>query len=207
VESLLLGAVRRFRARRMARFARRFGITAKTRILDVGGTALNWSLLPVQPRVVFLNTDREQRDPGFVWVIGDGCTLPFRDRAFDIVFSNSVIEHVGSPERQRQFAAEIARAGHHYWVQTPNRAFPVEPHLLTPFLHWLPRRVQSWIAPRFTIWSLLVRPTPDRHAFYIRHWLDDIRLLSPADLRRLFPGATLIRERFLGLSKSLVATR
>lgn len=191
----------------MASFALRFGITKRTRILDVGGTALNWSLLPVRPEVVFLNTDREYRDPGFVWTIGDGCRLPFRDQAFDIVFSNSVIEHVGSPDRQRAFAAEIARVGRRYWVQTPNRGFPIEPHLLTPFLHWLPRPAQAWIAPRFTFWSLLVRPTPDRHAFYIRHWLDDIRLLGPADLARLFPGATLIRERLLGLTRSLVATR
>ena len=191
----------------MARFARTFGITAETRILDVGGTALNWSLLPVRPRVIFLNTSREERDPGFIWTIGDGCALPFRDGAFDIVFSNSVIEHVGSPVRQRQFAAEIARTGRRYWVQTPDRGFPVEPHLLTPFLHWLPRRAQRAIAPRFTVWSLLVRPSPDRHAFYIRHWLDDIRLLNASDLARMFPGATVIRERFLGWTKSLIATR
>jgi len=191
----------------MARFAQTFELTSETRILDVGGTALNWSLLPVRPRVVFLNTSREQRDEGFVWTIGDGCALPFRDQAFDIVFSNSVIEHVGSPERQRRFAAEIARTGRRYWVQTPDRGFPVEPHLLTPFLHWLPRRAQRLIAPRFTIWSLLVRPSADRHDFYIRHWLEDIRLLSAADLGRMFPGARVIRERFLGWTKSLIATR
>jgi hypothetical protein len=207
VEGLIEGVIRLFRARRMRRFARRFGITAETTILDVGGTALNWSLLPVRPRIVFLNTGREQRDAGYTWIIGDGCALPFRNQSFEIAFSNSVIEHVGSPERQRRFAAEIARVGRRYWVQTPNRAFPVEPHLLTPFLHWLPARMQRWLAPRFTVWKLLVRPSADRRDFYIRHYLDDIRLLGAADLQELFPGARLIRERLFGLSKSLIATR
>jgi 2-polyprenyl-3-methyl-5-hydroxy-6-metoxy-1,4-benzoquinol methylase len=65
---------------------------------------------------------------------------PSAARSFDIVFSNSVIEHVGDAESQQQFAHEIARVGRAYWVQTPNRRFPVEPHLLTPFLHFLPTR-------------------------------------------------------------------
>ncbi|HZU26178.1 MAG TPA: methyltransferase domain-containing protein [Bryobacteraceae bacterium] len=207
MEKLLEQVIRRFRERRMRGFARRFRITPETTILDVGGTSLNWSLLPVTPRIVFLNTDRVVPAPGFQWVIGDGCALPFRDGAFDIAFSNSVIEHVGSPARQAAFAAEIARVGRRYWVQTPNRRFPVEPHLLTPFLHWLPRPLQRWLAPRFTLWSALIRPSLDRRAFYIQHYLNDIRLLSAADLTRLFPGALVIRERLLGLTKSLIATR
>jgi len=207
VEKVLVRALQAFRRRRMDAFARQLGITAETWILDVGGTALNWDLLPVRPQVVFLNTGREYRSPGYRWVIGDGCQLPFRDQSFDIAFSNSVIEHVGAPDRQRLFASEIARVGRRYWVQTPNRLFPVEPHLLTPFLHWLPARVQNAIAPRFTVWSALVRPSADRRDFYIRHYLEDIRLLSAADVRRLFPGTKLIRERLLGITKSLIATR
>jgi hypothetical protein len=35
--------------------------------------------------------------------------------------------------------------------------------------------------------------------------IDSIRLLTARDVRRLFPGATLWRERFLGLTKSIVA--
>src|SRR5581483_4758081 len=159
-------------------FAQRFGITNETTLLDVGGTALNWSLLPARPRIVFLNTERVDPATGSEWVIGDGCALPFPDSAFDVAFSNSVIEHVGSPARQAAFAAEIARVGRRYWVQTPARTFPVEPHLLTPFLHWLPRRFQRWLAPKFTIWSTLIRPSPDRRVFYIQHYLDDIRLLN-----------------------------
>jgi hypothetical protein len=193
----------------MRRFARTFAVTNETRILDVGGTPFNWQLLDVHPRVTIVNMPRarEAFDAQFRSVFADGRALPFRDCSFDIVFSNSVIEHVGDPESQRQFANEIARVGQAYWVQTPNRYSPVEPHLLTPFLHFLPAALQRRIARKFTVWSLIERPTPDRWEFYIEHYLRDIRLLDAADLRRLFPRAKIVRERFGGLTKSLIAVR
>ncbi len=193
----------------MRRFARAFGVTAETRILDVGGTPFNWSLLDVRPLVTIVNMPRarEAFDAQFQSVFADGRALPFPGRSFDIVFSNSVIEHVGNFESQQQFAAEIARVGRAYWVQTPNRSFPVEPHLLTPFLHFLPARWQRRIARNFTVWAMIERPTPDRREFYIEHYLRDIRLLDAATLQRLFPGANIVRERFGGLTKSLVAVR
>ena len=191
----------------MRRFARTFAVTNETRILDVGGTPFNWSLLNVHPRVTIVNMPRarEAFDAQFRSVFADGRALPFSDRSFDIVFSNSVIEHVGDPESQRHFASEIARVGRSYWVQTPNRRFPVEPHLLTPFLHFLPARWQRRIARKFTVWAMIERPTPDRWEFYIEHYLRDIRLLDAADLRRLFPGAKVVHERLGGLTKSLIA--
>ncbi|MGO9256932.1 MAG: methyltransferase domain-containing protein [Bryobacteraceae bacterium] len=196
-----------FRRRRMARFAREFALTPETRVLDVGGTPDCWRFLPVQPKLVFLNTPRAKEEVGesAVWVAGDGRLLPFADRAFDIVFSNSVIEHVGGADSQRRFATEVKRVGRGYWVQTPNRWFPVEQHLLTPLIHWLPKRWQRAIVPRFTVWSLVVRVTKDRRQFYLEHYLNDVKLLSEGELKGLFPGARLIRERFCGWSKSLIA--
>lgn len=201
--------MRAFRKRRMEQFATAMGITASTRVLDVGGTPLNWRLLDVRPRVTLLNTPRAQEpaEPGFEWVAANGCELPFRDRSFSIVFSNSVIEHVGSHEDQRRFAAEVRRVGIRYWVQTPNRWFPVEPHLLTPGLHFLPRQAQSALTRRWTVWDAVERPSPDRRAFYIEHYLNDIRLLDAAELARLFPDGRLWRERWLGLTKSLIVAR
>jgi len=198
---------RRFRARRMGRFAREFAITAETRVLDIGGTPECWSLLSAPPRLTLLNTPRARADlAGAVsWVAGDGRCLPFRDRSFDIVFSNSVIEHVGDAASQQQFAREVARVGRRYWVQTPNRLFPVEQHLLTPLIHWLPRTWQRSIVPRFTVWSAIMRVTPDRRDFYLQHYLRDIRLLTFRELRGLFPHARVIRERFCGITKSLIA--
>ena len=196
-----------FRRRRMRRFVREFQVTSQTRILDIGGTPDCWELIAEWPRVTLLNTPRAKDDlRGAVsWVAGDGRALPFRDGAFDIVFSNSVIEHVGDAASQERFAREVARVGRAYWVQTPNRWFPVEQHLLTPFVHWLPRSWQRAIVPRFTVWSVVVPVSPDRRRFYLEHYLSDVRLLSAGELRGLFPGARLIRERVLGWTKSLIA--
>ncbi|MBZ5724948.1 MAG: class I SAM-dependent methyltransferase [Acidobacteriia bacterium] len=198
-----------FRRARMRRFAREFAITAQTRVLDIGGTPDCWRLLPAMPRLTLLNTPRAKDELAGAagWVAGDGRRLPFRDAAFDVVFSNSVIEHVGGPDSQRSFAREVARVGRGYWVQTPNRWFPVEQHLLTPFVHWLPRSWQRAIVPRFTVWSAVVRVTPDRRRFYLAHYLADVRLLGPRDLRALFPGARIIRERLCGVTKSLIAVK
>jgi SAM-dependent methyltransferase len=199
--------MRRFRRRRMREFAELFGVAESTRILDVGGTPANWLLLDVRPRVTLLNLPRagERVVPGFELVSADGCQLPFRDQSYDIVFSNSVIEHVGSTEKQARFAGEVRRVGRRFWVQTPNRRFPLEPHLLTPFLHYLPDAWQGPLARRWTVWDAVERPSPDRRAFYIEHYLNDIRLLGAAELGALFPGARILRERTLGVAKSLVA--
>jgi len=199
----------RFRLRRMRRFARELRITAETRVLDVGGTPETWDMLGVRPHVTLLNTPRTKDELAGAasWVAGDGRMLPFRDGAFDVVFSNSVIEHVGDAASQQRFASEIARVGRAYWVQTPNRWFPVEQHLLTPLVHWLPRPWQRAIVPRFTVWNVLVKPSPDRHAFYVAHYLEDVRLLSAAEFGALFPDGRIIRERFCGWTKSLVAFR
>ena len=201
MRQLLYATIRRFRRDRMAEFQRTFTLTASTHILDVGGTALNWSLIAAKPKMTLLNLPTD----GEADVVGDGRFLPFRDRAFDIVFSNSVIEHISSPEDQQRFADEIRRTGRAYWVQTPDRWFPIEPHLVTPLLHWLPKRLRVAIARRFTFWSLLERPSPDRWEFYIRHCAEEVRLLDARELSRMFPEARIIRERFLGLSKSLIA--
>jgi len=198
---------RRFRVRRMRRFAREFNLTAQTRILDVGGLPDLWSGLAIQPRVTLLNTPRAAAEitNAQTWVAGDGRSLPFPDQSFDIVFSNSVIEHVGDSTSQQEFAREIVRVGRAYWVQTPNRWFPVEQHLLTPLIHWLPRTAQRAIVPRFTVWSAITRVPPLGRSFYLDHYLNDIRLLSPAELQSLFPSARIIRERFCGITKSVIA--
>jgi ubiquinone/menaquinone biosynthesis C-methylase UbiE len=199
----------RFRRRRMQRFVRAFAIDSDTRILDIGGTPDCWELIDERPRVTLLNTPRAKADlrGAAVWVAGDGRSLPFRDRSFDIVFSNSVIEHVGDAASQARFAREVARVGRSYWVQTPNRWFPVEQHLLTPIVHWLPAAWQRAIVPRFTVWSAVTPLTPDRRRFYLEHYLTDVRLLAAGELSSLFPGARIVRERFCGWTKSLIAYR
>jgi SAM-dependent methyltransferase len=201
-----------FRMKRMRRFEAAFSLTKRRRILDVGGTPGIWKLLPREYSVVMVNMpradeSRESAAAGIGYVHGDGCNLPFADQSFDIVFSNSVIEHVGGPDAQARFAREILRTGSGYWVQTPNRYFPVETHLLTPLVHLLPQSWRAYIVRRFTVWQWINRPTEDEKRYYIEHFVSDIHLLSAGEMQRLFPDAVILRERFLLFTKSLIAYR
>jgi hypothetical protein len=207
--ALIASLSRRSRTRRMARCVDALGIGPDTRVLDVGGTTDIWRLAPVRPRLVILNEPRagEEASDGVPVVFADGCALPFRDGSFDVVFSNSVIEHVGDAAKQARFATEVGRVGRAYWVQTPNRRYFLETHLLTPFVHWLPRAWQARMIRWGTVWEWIVRPSPDRREYYLDHYLTRVRLLAAGDVRRLFPDAQLFRERVLGWTKSLVAFR
>jgi len=163
VRKLKLVFAHTFRPKRMRAFFDRFGVTEQTRIIDIGGTALNWSLLPIKPRVTVVNVlPKPDELPDYIveWIQGDGRALPFEDRSFDIAFSNSVIEHVGSWESQVAFAKEVHRVAPRHWVQTPNFWFPLEPHYVGPFTHWLPREAQERFAIRYaSFWGLATRPT------------------------------------------------
>ena len=72
-------------------------------------------------------------------VTASGTELPFEDDAFDVAFSNAVVEHVGGRDEQRRFVSELCRVAPRVFLSTPNRWFPVETHTLVPFVHWLPR--------------------------------------------------------------------
>jgi 2-polyprenyl-3-methyl-5-hydroxy-6-metoxy-1,4-benzoquinol methylase len=126
--------------------------------------------------------------------VADATQLPFADGEFPLVFSSSVIEHIPK-HLQARFASEISRVGERYFVQTPNRYFPVEPHYQLPAFQFLPTRAQRWLNAHFTLgWREK------------GHW-EEANLLSVRDLQRLFPDAEIHRERLLGLTKSLMAVR
>jgi hypothetical protein len=198
-----------FRRRRMARFRAVVAPRPDETLLDVGGMPEFWSQSGVAMRITLLNLEKNlpradsSVPPSMVHVAGDGCALDFRDHCFDVVFSNSAIEHVGTWERQRAFAAECRRVGGRLWVQTPAREFFVEPHLLAPFVHWLPRRVQRRLVRNFTLRGWIDRPGPDD----VEAFLEEVRLLTFAEMRVLFPDCTILREQFFGLTKSYIAVR
>ncbi|MBV8549676.1 MAG: class I SAM-dependent methyltransferase [Acidobacteriaceae bacterium] len=193
----------------MALFEKTFRISSETRVLDVGGSPEIWRYARVRPSLTLMNLPSAlvANTGELTQVAGDGRMLPFRDGAFDIVFSNSVIEHVGTRQDQQSFASEVARVGRHYWIQTPNRRFPIELHLMMPLVHRLPKPLARAIVKRFTVWQLLEKPTEPQRAFYINHFLNELNLLDAGTLQSLFPAARILTERTLGLAKSLIAVR
>jgi hypothetical protein len=193
-----------FRKKRMLAFQQMFTISEGTRILDVGGTRLNWELLSARPQVTLLNLGVEDRIEGrFHWKAGDARQLQFADNSFDICYSNSVIEHVGGPADWEKFAKEIRRTAPAYYVQTPNYWFPVETHQVSLFLHWLPRRIERRLVRHLSVWGRVTRQTQEN----IDNWLAYNNLLTKRDMARLFPDAEITVERFLLLPKSLIAVK
>lgn len=193
----------RFRKRRIQIFCAAFPPSVCRTILDVGGTPQIWQMLDTPYEVTLLNEDPRELETGEGrCVIGDGRDLRFPDNSFDVAFSNSVIEHVGGWEDMQRFASELRRVGTFFYCQTPNKWFPVEPHLGTVFLHWWPGLLNFYFVTRyFTLWGLLNRPS----RVQVQKSLASIRLLTRRDLEHLFPGATIVTERFLLLSKSYAA--
>jgi hypothetical protein len=177
------------------------------RILDVGGTQGFWEQMPFPAddpiSVVLLNLKKEGTSKeSFTSVAGDARDMhEFAEGEFDVVFSNSVIEHVGTLSDQRRMAGEVQRVGKAYFVQTPNRYFPLEPHFLFPFFQFLPMGLRVWLAMRFRLgwFDRFEDPQAARQA------VASIRLMTYRELREAFPAGTITRERVLGLTKSFTA--
>lgn len=196
-----------FRRRRRLWFLKAFELAETTTILDVGGYPHDWYDLPVASRITLLNIDApppsEEMRSNLTFVAGDGRHLPFADKSFDIVYSNSVIEHLPQFEDQRRFADEVRRVGHSVYVQTPNRSFVIEPHFIGPHLPGLPR---EWQRRLFRFCSVRGWLRHRDHADF-DELFDQVRLLSHREMQTLFPDCDILREKLLGLTKSFVAVR
>ena len=191
----------RSRERKLRLFLDELRPTPDTSVLDVGADELGFGegdgcgtlnffeeRYPWPERITALGLHDgkgfRERYPGIRYVQGDACDLPFEDGAFDVVFSNAVIEHVGGLERQRGFVSEAIRVGRRVFITTPNRLFPVEVHTRLPLVHWLPRAASD-------------------RAYELtgKGWARENHLLGSGDFRRLFPGPV----RVVNLGLTLVA--
>ena len=197
----------RRRERRWGWLAHTFPDFEQMSIIDIGGSVESWRRAPVRPRRVHVvNLEKQPTEvPDWIEVdTADACALPERiaSRRYDLAFSNSVIEHVGGHERRLRFAEAVQSLAPSYWVQTPYRYFPIEPHWIAPGAQHLPLALRSWIVRR---WPLVhSRPDDRQTALDITVWVE---LLDRTQLRYYFPDAGLRVERFAGLPKSLIAVR
>jgi SAM-dependent methyltransferase len=191
----------RSRERKLELFLDELRPTPETTVLDVGADELGFGdgagcgtlnffeeRYPWPERITALGLHDgagfRARYPDIPYVQGDACALPFGDGAFDVVFSNAVLEHVGGRERQRRFVSEALRVGRRVFVTTPNRRFPIEVHTRLPLVHWLPDAIS--------------------HPVYRTLGKDgalEIDLLTRRSLATLFPG----RVRVVNLGLTLVA--
>lgn len=181
-------------------FCQRLSLKEYDRILDLGGSATTWAGVEMPLRITILNlpghTHRLPAPPHEVtYVEGDACDVAgFSPGDFDIIFSNSVIEHVGPYDSQLAFAEQVRKFRTRYWVQTPALWFPIEAHCGMPFWWFYPESLRrhfigKW-RERMPAWAEMVEGT---------------RCLRKSQLKLFFPDAKISTERYLGISKSYIA--
>lgn len=210
----LVSRFRRARSRRVVELIQAIHAqTGAVRIIDLGGEAAYWRLFD-RDLLADCGVHVTLVNPGgvddvwdarlFTVVDGDACALPqYADNTFDLVHSNSVIEHVGDWVRMEAFAAECRRLASRYYVQTPYFWFPVEPHFSAPFFHW--KSEQSRARALMRRRHGFAERAPDVGAAMrdVQH----ARLLDKTQFRWLYPDARHHDEVVVGLTKSLIAVR
>lgn len=200
----------RLRSRRAERFAAVLDRAPRPlRIVDIGGSPAVWHQLGLAdaPDVLITVVNLEQMASAaanITCIVADARDLSaFPDRAFDVAYSNSVLEHVGGPADCARMAAGLRRVADRYFVQTPNRYFPVEPHFVFPMFQFLPRPARVELVRRWQLGWMPREPDRDQAAAAV----DSIRLLTRRELRTLFPDAVIEAERIAGVTKSWIAIR
>jgi SAM-dependent methyltransferase len=149
VQNIYRGLGRKFRDKRALWLSKQFVDCSS--VLDIGGHYRWWTDRGWTPaRLTLLNLEafRGRLMPGAWHIQANALAVPLRDQSFDLAMSNSVIEHV--PD-QAKFAAEMMRVGKRLYCQTPSEWFPVEPHYLGLFVHWLPKRFFTHSVHRYLI--------------------------------------------------------
>lgn len=202
----------RFRRRRFALFRSLLdGVQASRggeplKILDIGGTPSFWERMEFAAtsdvEIVLLNlAHQEVPNEHMHSLIGNAADLSmFENGSFDVVISNSVIEHLPDLELQRRMAAEVQRVGVRHWVQTPNRRFPLEPHFLFPFFQYLPVAARTWLLGHMDLGWYRRERDPEAARATVR----SVRLMTDREVRSLFPNSRLLAERAFGMVKSFI---
>jgi hypothetical protein len=179
---------------------------SKPKIIDIGGTNYFWKtldkVLPIDLNLTLLNKERNHIE-GFEGIIADAANLQFiKTNSYDLCFSNSVIEHLPTIVEQEQMAENILRIAPHHFIQTPAFIFPIEPHFLFPFFHWLPKSIRIKLVRYFRLgWYERLQDFSKAEIL-----VNSIRILKKRELKKMFPDSKIITEYVLFLPKSYIVT-
>lgn len=176
-------------------------------IIDLGGSICYWSNLG------FINNDNykisilniEEQDTGdcknITFIKGDVRNLSFiDDKSYDLVFSNSLLEHLNTFEDQNKLAKEIMRIGKHFFIQTPNYYFPVEPHFLFPFFQFFSEDIRTRLVSNYNLGWFQRQADKEKAA----KLASSIRLLKRNELKEMFFESKIYSEKFFLLNKSFI---
>ena len=180
------------------------------KILDIGGDIQYWKNIGWQHpacKIHLLNLYEskvpENETQQFSSSIGNGLSLEYKKGEVDLIFSNSVIEHVGSYANQQIFASEVRRVSDKYIVQTPSIWFPLEPHSLIPLFQFLPHSIRALLIMTFNI-NYFPKAKTYKAAIKVSH---STLMFTHKRFKQLFPEAEIQVERFLGIPKSYTAIK
>lgn len=176
-------------------------------ILDLGGSDYHWRNSRFRDnknfQITIVNTELQNiKDiSNMSFIKKDVRDLDyFDDIEFDLVYSNSLFEHINNFEEQKKLAGEIQRIGKHYFIQTPNYYFPLEPHFLFPFFQFMPESIRTKLLMKYDL-GWFKKQVDESKA---RELAVSVRLLRKSELKKMFPGGKIFTEKYLLLNKSFI---
>ena len=175
-------------------------------IVDIGGANYYWEQMKLKSKrgfnVALVNLSAEAIQ-NFKGIVGDAKNISFiKDKTIEVIHSNSLIEHLGTYENQFAFAQRIKKLSKYYFIQTPAFIFPIEPHFLMPFFHWLPKQIRILLVQNFNL-GWYKKETDKTKA---EKYVSEIRIMKKRELKKLFPHEKVLIERFFFIPKSYIIT-
>jgi len=166
----------------------------KVKVLDIGGTQEYWEMMeytdPNLIEVILINiTENKVTLPNFMAIQMDATDLDLLEFDCDIVFSHSLIEHVD----HEIFATIVRCFNRYYFIQTPNKNVPMEPHFLIPLFQFMPLWLKKLVLK--SIKSPIINE------------VEDINLLNKRELKKLFPYSEIYGGKILGMTQSFIVMR
>jgi len=177
-------------------FLQNFNLSNATICLDVGGVTEGFESLSKTCKAIIMNLEVRKMIEGWDLLLGDGRSLPFKDKTIDIIISNALLEHVN--KGRNELVQEIKRVSKgNYFVSVPYLYSPFDPHYLLPFFQFVPEPVK-----RFLLFKVGLKI-----GWMSKENYDEIRLFKKSQLEELFPEAHIHLLRVFGIPTNLVALK